>query len=376
MEPISVTDLLASPGEWARAQGPEHEIVISSRIRLARNLRDRAFPGWAKKEDRVETLNSLLGPIEGLSVMDRRFSARLEELSPLEKRVLVERHLISREHAAKGVGSAVVMNGGQDLTFMVNEEDHIRMQVLKSGLQLQEAYQVADSADTELEKHLEFAFHVKLGYLTACPTNVGTGLRASAMMHLPGLALNEEITGVVNSINKIGLAVRGLYGEGSEALGNLFQISNQSTLGESENEIITKLEKVVRRVVEHERNARQNLLEKKLGTLKDQIGRSYGILTNAHSLTSKETLNWLSLMRLGLDLGAYPQESQTAIDKLFMQIQPAHLQIDSERKLEADERDQLRAELVREALKDFPTPTILPPSADGSASAATTTTNE
>ncbi len=358
---MNVSDIIHKPGEWGRATGPNHEIVISSRVRLARNLNGSSFPGWGRKSERIEILEKILPHVEALDQMTGdHLVARLDDLNALDKQVLVERHLISREHAAKNRGSAVVMNNDQSLSIMINEEDHLRMQVLRSGLQLTEAYEFIDGVDTALEKDLEFAFHSELGYLTACPTNVGTGMRASAMLHLPGLALSERINQVIHAVNKIGLAVRGLYGEGSEALGNLFQISNQTTLGESEREILQRLEKVVQNVIVHEQNARKSLLKGKLNTLRDQIGRSYGVLTNAYRLSSKETLNLLSIARLGVDLGAYPRESQSTIDELFMKIQPAHLQLDCDVKLEKpEERDELRAEIVRAKLKNFPAPSIL-----------------
>ena len=358
---MKLDELLLKTGEWARAEGPHQDIVISSRVRLARNLRESSFPGWAKKPERVEVLGRLRNAVEALPEMQGAFFSGMEDLEQLEKRVLVERHLISREHAAKGAGSGVVINAEQSLSLMLNEEDHLRMQSIRSGLRLTEAYEALDHLDTQLEEKLDFAFHLELGYLTACPTNVGTGMRASAMMHLPALALTERIGQVVHAVNKISLAVRGLYGEGSEALGNLFQISNQTTLGESEREILARLEKVVMQVIEHEQSARQFLLKQKLTTLQDQIGRSYGVLTHAHTLNSKETLNLLSIARLGLDLGAYPKECQELLDELFVEIQPAHLQKDIQRKLEITERDELRADLVRTKLQKLPPPTMLAP---------------
>jgi protein arginine kinase len=358
---MKLDELLNQTGEWARAEGPHQDIVISSRVRLARNLKDASFPGWAKKPERVEVFGRLRQAVEGLPEMRGAFSSGMEDLEQLEKRVLVERHLISREHAAKGAGSGVVINSEQSLSLMLNEEDHLRMQSIRSGLRLTEAYEALDKVDSELEESLDFAFHLELGYLTACPTNVGTGMRASAMMHLPALALTERIGQVVHAVNKISLAVRGLYGEGSEALGNLFQISNQTTLGESERGILARLEKIVLQVIDHEQNARQFLLTQKRSTLQDQIGRSYGILNNAYTLNSKETLNLLSIARLGLDLGAYPKECQVLLDELFVEIQPAHLQKDLQRKLEVAERDELRAEIVRTKLKELPPPTTLSP---------------
>jgi len=271
---------------------------------------------------------------------------------------LVERHLISREHAAKGGGSAVVVNRRQTLSIMINEEDHLRMQSIRSGLQLKQAFKLVDKIDSALESKLDFAFDPRLGYLTACPTNVGTGMRASAMLHLPGLVLSELINQVVQAVSKIGLAVRGLYGEGTEAMGNLFQISNQTTLGEKEEEIITRLSKVIETIIEKEHDARQVLLQKKPNTLCDQIGRAYGVLTYAHAMPSKEALNLLSIIKLGMDLGAFPEDHRLQIDELFIETQPAHLQKSSQQKLNAEERDQLRAQIIRDRLKLFPKPDI------------------
>src|SRR4030095_11061018 len=241
---MKFSNVLATAGEWLRGEGPHHQIVISSRVGLARNVRGRAFPGEAKKAERTSILELLRPCVEELPEMQDSFSESLQELSALDRQVLVERPLISREHAAKGAGSAVVINRRQTLSIMINEEDHLRMQSIRSGLQLRQAFKLVDQIDSALEGKLEIAFDQRLGYLTACPTNVGTGMRASAMLHLPGLVLSELINQVIQSVSKIGLAVRGLYGEGTEAMGNLFQISNQTTLGEKEDDIINRLSKV------------------------------------------------------------------------------------------------------------------------------------
>src|ERR1700745_2279218 len=230
------------------------------------------------------------------------------------------------------------------------------MQSIRSGLQLRQAFKLVDKVDSALEGKLDFAYDTKLGYLTACPTNVGTGMRASAMLHLPGLVLSELINQVIQAVNKIGLAVRGLYGEGTEAMGNLFQISNQTTLGEKEDEIISRLTKVIETIIEKEHDARQVLLQKKSNTLWDQIGRAYGVLTYAHALSSKEALNLWSIIKMGGDLGAFPEERRLPIDELFIETQPAHLQKSSQQKLNAEERDHLRAQIIRERLKLFPKP--------------------
>src|SRR6187431_3051355 len=355
---MKFANIMASGGEWLRGEGPHHQIVISSRVRLARNLRHRAFPGWAKKAERTQILEQIKPRVEELPEMQDAFSEGLQDLAALDKQVLVERHLISREHAAKGAGSAVVVNRRQTLSIMINEEDHLRMQSIRSGLQLRQAFKLVDKVDSTLEARLDIAYDQKLGYLTACPTNVGTGMRASAMLHLPGIVLSDLINQVIQAVNKIGLAVRGLYGEGTEAMGNLFQISNQTTLGEKEDEIIARLTKVIETIIEKEHDARQVLIQKKSDTLSDQIGRAYGVLTFAHAMTSKEALNLLSIIKLGMDLGAFPEDRRLQIDELFIETQPAHLQKSSQQKLNAEERDHLRAQIIRERLKLFPKPDI------------------
>jgi protein arginine kinase len=225
------------------------------------------------------------------------------------------------------------------------------MQSLRPGLQIKEAYAAIDAIDSTLEKKLDYAFSKDLGYLTACPTNLGTGIRVSAMLHLPALVLSEQINKIVQAVNKLGLAVRGLYGEGTEALGNVFQVSNQMTLGESEQEIVERLTKVLAQLIEHEENARGTLLEEKQKVLFNHIGRAYGILANAHSISSKETMNLLSLMRLGVDLGLFPGTEKALVDELFIVTQPAHLQKRYSEKLSAEERDLLRADMLRERLR-------------------------
>ena len=355
---MKFSSVMTTPGEWLRGEGPHHQVVISSRVRLARNLRNHAFPGWAKKAERIAILDLIRPRVEQLAEMQDSFSENLQDLSALERQVLIERHLISREHAAKGVGSAVVMNRRQTLSVMINEEDHLRMQSIRSGLQLKQAFKLVDKIDSALEEKLQFAYDPRLGYLTACPTNVGTGMRASAMLHLPGLVLSELINQVIQAVSKIGLAVRGLYGEGTEAMGNLFQISNQTTLGEKEEDIINRLSKVIETIIEKEHDARQVLLQKKPNTLWDQIGRAYGVLTYAHAMASKEALNLLSIIKLGIDLGAFPQDHRLSIDGLFIDTQPAHLQKCSQQKLNAEERDYLRAQIIRDRLKLLPKPDI------------------
>jgi len=338
---------------------------MSSRVRLARNVKDAAFPGWAKKPERVRVLDMIRPAVEGLPEMKEAFSETMDSLSALDKQILVERHLISREHAAKSAGSGLVLNRDETLCVMINEEDHLRMQALRPGLQLRQAWTAIDQTDSALERKLDYAFNPDLGYLTACPTNIGTGIRVSAMLHLPGLVLGEQINPIIQSVNKLGLAVRGLYGEGTEALGNVFQVSNQMTLGEAETAIVERLEKVLAQIIEHEENARASLLEKKPKMVYNHIGRAYGILANAHSISSKETMNLLSLMRLGIDVGLFPGVERSLVDELFILTQPAHLQKQHSEKLSAEERDLLRADMVRERLKPVSRPISKPPPPPG-----------
>jgi protein arginine kinase len=347
---------LISPLDAAQQHGPNDRIVMSSRVRLARNLRDASFPGWAKKPERVKILETILPAISALPEMADSFAEAMDNLTALDKQILVERHLISREHAAKNVGSGIVLNREESFCVMINEEDHLRMQALRPGFQIREAWNAIDRLDSALEKKLNYAFDNELGYLTACPTNLGTGIRVSAMLHLPGLVLAEQINPIIQSVNKLGLAVRGLYGEGTEALGNVFQVSNQMTLGESETVIVERLEKVLGQIIEHEENARQSLLEKKPKTVFNHIGRAYGILANAHSISSKETMNLLSLLRLGIDLNLFPGTPRALVDELLLVTQPAHLQKQISDKLSAEERDLLRADMVRERLKNVSRP--------------------
>jgi protein arginine kinase len=347
---------LISPSDAAQQHGPNDRIVMSSRVRLARNLRDFAFPGWAKKPERVKILEAVLPAVSALPEMADSFAEAMDNFTALDKQILVERHLISREHAAKNVGSGLVLNRAETFSVMINEEDHLRMQALRPGFQIREAWNAIDRFDSALEKKLNFAFDNELGYLTACPTNLGTGIRVSAMLHLPGLVLAEQINPIIQSVNKLGLAVRGLYGEGTEALGNVFQVSNQMTLGESETAIVERLEKVLSQIIEHEENARQTLLEKKKKIVFNHIGRAYGILANAHSISSKETMNQLSFLRLGIDMGSFPGTERALVDELFLTTQPAHLQKQISDKLSAEERDLIRADMVRERLKNVSRP--------------------
>jgi protein arginine kinase len=326
-------------------------IVVSTRVRLARNLRGHPFPGWAKKQERLRVVETIRPVVQTTEEMQGGLSETMDNLSAIEKQVLVERHLISREHAAKNVGSAIVINRAGTLAMMINEEDHMRLQGIMPGFRLHEIFETVDRLDSKLSSQLAIAFSSRLGYLTACPTNVGTGMRASAMLHLPALVLLDHINKIVQAVNKLGLAVRGLYGEGTEALGNLFQISNQTTLGEKESDILERLVKVIAEIVRHEQNARITLLEKNPRMVYDHVGRAYGILANAQTITSKEAMNLLSMLSLGIDLGLFDGLTHATVDQLFTDTQPAHLQRNhNNQKLLAEDRDGLRADYIRAKL--------------------------
>ena len=347
---MNIHEILSKPAEAARREGPSNKIVLSSRVRLARNLATTPFPGWAKKSVRVETFKNIRNNVMEVEPMRDGFHAGMEELSTLDKQLLVERHFISREHAAKTAGSGMVLSNNEALCVMINEEDHLRMQALLPGLQVDKAWTAIDQFDTALESSLNYAFCKRRGYLTACPTNLGTGIRVSAMLHLPGLVLSEQINQIIQAVNKLGLAVRGLHGEGTEALGNVFQVSNQMTLGETESDIVERLNKVLLQIIDHEENARAKLLENKAKMVYNHIGRVYGILANSHSISSKETMNLLSLFRLGIDLNLFPGSKPALTEELFIITQPAHLQKTRTDKLSAEKRDILRANLLRDCL--------------------------
>ena len=351
--------LIKHPADWMVGGDVDTAVVLTSRIRLARNVRLLPFPGWATKDQRRQAMALIQPVVQMMRPMKDAFCQTLSGLTSVQKQVLVERHLISREHAARNEGSAAVIERRQSLSIMINEEDHLRMQSIRPGLNLRVAFDALNDLDDELQESLTFAFDRKLGYLTTCPTNLGTGLRASAMLHLPALVLSEQINQVLNAIGRMGLAVRGLYGEGTESLGNLYQISNQSTLGESEHQIIERLERVIDKVAGHETNARLKLLEDDRLMLHDKIGRSYGILRHAWLIDSKEALNHLSLIRLGANLGFFPHETVRLCDNLLMEIQPAHLQLHSGKKLSPEQRDESRGQIIRTQLQSIPTPAMV-----------------
>jgi len=347
---MNFEELLKGKKGWLRGDGPGSEIVFSSRVRLARNLADHLFPSRATPSEKKEVMEEIVSAINSIPHFRNCTILKIEELSEIDRQLLVERYLISRELSNKKAGSAVIIDSKEVVTAMINEEDHIRMQALMPGLRLEKCWEMINEIDDQLERLLGFAFSPQIGYLTACPTNVGTAIRVSAMLHLPGLILSKQIDQVLQAVAKLHLAVRGLYGEGTEASGNLFQISNQITLGKSESEIIATLEKVVLQVIETERNARKVLLKTNADFLYDRVGRAYGILSNAHIITSREAIDLLSTLRMGIDLGIVHELDRQAINELFILTQPAHLQRINGRELDAVSRDIERGNLLRSRL--------------------------
>lgn len=338
--------------DWMRSEGPDSEIVISSRIRIARNLRRQPFPMLATNQQSREVLEQLTA-VAGSTDLQQAGTFDtfiLSELSELEKRVLVEKHLISPNLASESRAGALILSDSESVSIMINEEDHLRIQCLYPGFQIKEAWTLASQIDDIFEAQVDYAFDEQRGYLTSCPTNVGTGIRASVMMHLPALVLTKQINRILSAITQVGLAVRGIYGEGSEAVGNLFQISNQITLGQSEDEIIDNLYSVARQIIEHEKAARERLMAESKVRIEDRVRRSYGILSHAAIMDSKEAAQRLSDLRLGIDLGLIESLGPQVMNELMVLMQPGFLQQVFEEKLNAEERDVRRAELIRRYL--------------------------
>ena len=347
-----VHHFLTSTCEWLRGSGPESDIVLSSRIRLARKLEGYRFSERLEPTEQRQLIEEVERAVSDVDLLKDSFFVEYQDLKDQDRQFFLERHLISREHASEKGEKALVVTKNEIVSIMILEEDHIRSQVFQSGLNLVEAWRVMDRVDSALEAKLSFSFHPDLGYLTACPTNVGTGLRASCMLHLAGLMMTKQVNKVLQALSKLNLAARGFLGEGTQATGNFFQFSNQLTLGQQESEIVDGLERVMRQVVEHEKEARNYLLEKRRGKVEDQIWRAVGALKSARLMSSSEALGLLSLARLGVDLGFVPNLSKASLDILFLFTQPAHLQKLGGADLNTAERDQKRAELLRNRLKD------------------------
>ena len=346
---MELSSLKNRVGKWLQG-GPEDDIVVSSRVRLARNIRGYPFVARAS-EEQIEGIEELLRETVLNSGIDRELSYhRLDQMPNLDVEFLMERHLISRDHADADWIRGVAFSPDEDLSIMINEEDHLRMQVMGGGLKLHEVWEHIDSLDDHLATEVPFAFSPKYGYLTACPTNVGTGMRASAMLHLPALVLRQEMDRVLQVIQDNGLALRGLFGEGTEGSADLYQLSNQVSLGVSEQNIIDKVSRVAREVSDMERSTRERLMDKHRDELRERIDRACDLLLEACRLSSEETLHFLSHVRLGVELGLISEVTLSNLNGLILLTLPAHLQTIEGREVDSLERNELRASYVRERL--------------------------
>jgi protein arginine kinase len=343
-------EMAKKPAVWLSGEGSDSQIVLSSRVRLARNIANSPFPSRADTDKREGVLSFVKTAVEKSANLSRGTFIDCAQLDDLDRSFLVERHLASLEFTHCRDFSALLIGEEENMSLMINEEDHLRVQALASGLEIKKAFDIAGQVDEELSRSLEFAFDSTFGYLTSCPTNTGTGMRASVLIHLPGLALTREIEKVISEISRLRFVVRGFYGEGSDVWGNLFQVSNQSTLGESEEEIVENLETFTRRIIEWEENARKRLFSEAKDQIEDKIWRAYGILKHARALTSEEVLNMLSAIRLGIGMKVIDMVSLKQVNEILALTQPSHLQKYFNKRMEAGERDRVRAELVRSKL--------------------------
>jgi protein arginine kinase len=348
---MTLDELTQTTGEWLRGVGPDADVVISSRVRLARNLDSVPFLSTASTEQRARIYATLAEKIESVSGGCESLLVDVENADAIDRQLLVERHLISRQHAMAEGSRGVSVSSDETLALMINEEDHLRIQALRSGLQLQEAWAEVNEVDNRLSKSLTYAYDKQFGFLTVCPTNVGTGIRVSVMVHLPALKLTKEIERVDRAARDMRLAVRGMYGEGTDAVGDLFQISNQTTLGKNEETVIEDFAgKIIPKIVEYERTARESLVKHRCAQLDDKIWRAYGILANARCISGDETLALLSPVRMGIHAGRFDRLDIHALNELFLFAQSAHVQKRRGAPLSGEERAVLRADYIRSRL--------------------------
>jgi protein arginine kinase len=348
---MKLDDLLDSPGEWLACGGPMGDVVISSRIRLARNLAAHHFLCKTTADERASLEAQLTDAISASDFGRETFYVDVEKCDTLDRQFLVERHLISRQHAESNGNRGVAVSDDETLALMINEEDHLRIQVLRRGMNLDAAWDQINVVDSTLGTMVDFASHEQFGYLTACPTNVGTGLRVSVMLHLPALKLTNEIEKVFRAAKEMRLAVRGLFGEGTDAIGDYFQISNQVTLGQSEDEILEAFKlQVIPAVVKYEQEARQALIRNKSTALDDKVWRAWGLLENARAISSEETLYLLSHLRMGVVLERIKRVDLATLNELFIASQSAHLQKRHGGPLDGEQRSVARADYIRDRL--------------------------
>ena len=348
---MNLDELANSCGEWLSGKGPSSDIVISSRIRLARNLASYRFVRCCSESEREEIERDVRQVIASSPVLASMEYLEVDELNQLDRQFLMERQLISRELAESAGARGVAIDPQEQHSVMVNEEDHLRIQVMHSGLDLEAAWAHINRLDDALEERLTYAFHERFGYLTACPTNVGTGMRVSVMVHLPALVLLRQIDRLFRSLQKINLAVRGLYGEGSQAMGDFYQISNQVTLGRSERELIEQVGDVVPTIIEYEKRARDAYVAENLDDLRRRIDGAFETLCHADSISSEETMHLLSTVRMGVNLELVDRVAISVINQLFIRTQPAHLQKLRGAELDTAERNVERANYVQRFLQ-------------------------
>jgi protein arginine kinase len=350
MDSSAVDHLVGKPSQWLSEVGESSDLVLSTRVRLARNLREFPFTLRSSEEQLGLVVSRVVSACQSLPSLDGGRFMSMVELPELDRQFLAERHLISREMVSEVRPAGLYLAEGESAAVMVNEEDHLRLTSVVSGFELDRAWEGVRQVEEGLDSVLDFAYSEDLGYLTTCPTNVGTGMRMSVFIHLPSLVLTKKIRQVLRGISQVGLAVRGFYGEGSEILGNFFQISNQNTLGLSERETIEKLEKVTGQVIEAETRARRILLKEAQLQIEDKVYRAYGTLERARMLTAQEVINLVSAVRFGVATGIGLRVDLTTLNQLLVLTQPAHLQKMAGRKMSESERSVARAELVRERL--------------------------
>ncbi len=338
--------------DWMDGSGPLSDIVVSSRIRLARNVSGFVFSTQADDQQRDQLFHYLHDQIMETELKNDLWYLEMSRTTPLERSMLAERHLISGRLAEGNTGCGVALSHDESMAIMLNEEDHIRIQVLASGLQLEETYENINRIENLLEEKIEYSFSPRYGYLTTCPTNVGTGMRVSVMLHLPALKITGQIEKAFRAAREMRLAIRGLYGEGTEPIGDFYQLSNQTTLGKTEHQIIEQLVNLaVEPIVEYERQARNKLLKDRMAALDDKIHRAVGALTHARLISSEETSYLLSLLRLGVQLDRIKDIPLRTVNELFLLTQPAHLQHHYKQALDAGQRDELRARFIREHIR-------------------------
>ena len=347
---MKLTSFAQGLGRWLDGSGPSSDIVLSTRVRLARNLKEVPFTHRAREEQMAMVYSSVVSAVRKTPALISSTALQMRDLTPIDRQFLVERHLISHDLADNGRLRGLLLVPDESVSAMVNEEDHLRLQALASGFQLRSAWEAVNAIDDELGQDLDYAFSDDLGYLTACPTNAGTGMRASVLIHLPSLVLTKQIGRVLQGITQVGLAVRGFYGEGSQIMGNFFQISNQTTLGQSERETVESLERVTRQIIDYEQRARDELLKDARVQIEDKIWRAYGTLRHSRVISSQEVINLSSAVRFGVALQMNGLASVQTLNELLIRTQPAHIQLATGREMEQRERNVIRADYVRKLL--------------------------